>query len=661
MKLSIILFTLLCLITACNISDDGPTQVVKKACEKCSTEQVCFEDLCCTPIAECRPDQCGEIDDGCGSTLDCGTCGCFNDNFAEFCPARPCETAINCNDNKECVYEAISCDGAICQCDDDTCTDEDLRHCRDQNALVCPGNFCDPSPKMENGKIVFQNTCVQPDGASCDSSNLCAEGVCDGSTCIEAECGLCNLGVWECVLDTTEPSCFDIPSPLSPGVTPNCNSNSPDSTFIYVDHISGTDSNGSGTTAQPFKTLTVAIAAAKLRGAKGVIIRSGLIETSTLTIENGISLYGGFSGAPDWKYDGGTFNVEVVAPDLAGNVVGILAHTITEHTVLYQVNILSGPATTPRSSSYGLHAVNANALVLEGVNIVAGPGAKGRDGRSGARGKAGGNGTAGLSRRGAGIGGKNAACPNAEGSDGGLGSTPGGAGANGRTTPKGILGGQGGLPDQNGKAGRTPSFGIVAGSSGSGGTRTFSLESEFYLPTGDGRRGTPGSDGYGGSGGGGSGGRILSGSGLGGGGGGGASGGCGGQAGDAGLAGGGSFGVFALSSTGIQIIRSAIKSSRGGNGGNGGAGGGGGTPGNSGSGGLADSGRRGGRGGEGSAGGSAGSGGGGAGGDTYAIFCENTNISPVETTLEHGEGGIGGSSILNGENGDGAESFNCDP
>jgi len=680
-----------CLTAACNVSDDAAvfvnsnnttnnttnnatnnttnngTNNTPNACDSCSDAEVCFEEACCTPVTQCALDQCGMITDGCGSTIDCGTCGCIDDNFAEFCPSRPCEVATSCNADRECVYEPVTCGGSACVCAGATCTDTEIRDCRDPNALVCPADFCDPSPSMVDGEVVYANACTQPAGANCDFSNLCAEGSCSGATCEEAQCGLCNLGFWECAPTTTDATCYDVPLSAVDAAATNCNDNSANSTFIYLDHVAGTDAAGSGSKAQPYKTFEVAVAAAKQRGAKGVIIRSGLTLNSTLTLENGISLYGGFSGAPNWKYDGGTFNVNVSTTDANGNVIAVMAHDITERTVLYRVNIESGKAVAQKSSSYGVHALNAAGLVLQEVNIVASEGSNGLNGRKGSDGKDGGNGGSGLSDRAPGAPGINSNCALANGGIGGIGAFAGNnSGLSGGATPRNILGGDGGSPTQAGQVGHSTSITGVEGSGGAGGLHAYQLLANLYVPTGDGKEGTDGGEGFGGAGGGGSGGVKFS-TGIstttlpGAGGGGGAAGGCGGKAGSEGLAGGGSFGIFALTSTGLQIIDSSVKSGDAGNGGKGGDGGAFGTPGSFGVGGLAQfTNVFGGHGGPGTRGGAGGAGGGGAGGDTYAIFCEGTTVMSANTTLAHGAAGAGGISAgADGENGAAGDTLNC--
>jgi len=597
------------------------------------------------------------VSDGCGSTIDCGVCGCFNNNFAAFCPTRPCEVATACDANRDCVYEPVTCGGGACLCAGATCTDTEIRDCRDPNALVCPADFCDPSPSMVNGAVVYANTCIEPDGANCDFSNLCAEGVCAGAACAEAQCGLCNLGTWDCAPNTVKATCYDIPLSAASLASTNCNDNSASSTFIFLDHVLGVDAAGSGTRLQPYKTIVAALAAAKSRGAKGVIVRSGLTVTSTLVLENGISIYGGFSGKPTWKSDGGFLNVNPTNVSPGGNMVAVRANDITARTVLYRVHIQAGNATASRASSYGIHATNSGGLVLQEVAIQAGNGAPGTNGSAGAKGGNGGNGGNGSSNRTPGIAGVNSACPTANGAAGGMGGGFGNAGADGGDTPRGLLGGFGGQPGQSGQSGQYSSSFAGGGSGGAGGTWKLT---PLYVPFGDGVRGSDGADGFGGAGGGGSGGVGSPVSLPGAGGGGGAAGGCGGKGGMPGITGGGSFGIFALSSTGLQIIDSTVSSNDGGHGGAGGAGGAFGTPGTAGNRAAGIGSTVSGAGGIGTRGGAGGPGGGGAGGASYGIFCDGTIVAPSGSTFSHGSGGAGGASTgAVGTGGPAGDSFNC--
>ncbi len=75
----------------------------------CSQGQVCNQGSCCT-LATCQPKQCGSFPDGCGGTLDCGTCpggqicvnnGCFIAGNSETC-TESTTSACPCNSNQDC-------------------------------------------------------------------------------------------------------------------------------------------------------------------------------------------------------------------------------------------------------------------------------------------------------------------------------------------------------------------------------------------------------------------------------------------------------------------------------------------------------------------------------------------------------------------------------
>lgn len=423
------------------------------------------------------------------------------------------------------------------------------------------------------------------------------------------------------------------------------------------------------------------MAAAQTRGAKGLIVRDGLVLTTALQVRNGISIYGGYSGVPEWKpVANGWLDVNVTSAPTSGNVVAVFAANITERTVLHRVRIWTGNATVPGSSTYGIHAFNSSSLVLSESQVQSGNGANGSDGSDGARGQDGGNGLHGTNADPTvpywlntipgegGIGGTNSECPIANGGGGGLGgygnqngqagSGPDGAGGLGAG-----IGGTATPGEDGGVSAATPSVGAP----GSRGLANYTITNQIFVNNGNGGNGANGSHGLGGGGGGGAGGSIiLNNSGpdyylYGGGGGGGGAGGCGGGGGGGGSAGGSSFGLFAINSTGLQVIDSSIRSQNGGGGGSGGRAGGWGNRGSSGSagGGFRP---RGGSGGNGRTGAMGGPGGGGAGGISVAIYCENTQISPVRSTMTTRQAGVGGSAyMLNliGEPGFSTNLHNC--
>lgn len=110
---------------------------VTASCGTCAAPQVCggggVPSVCgggstqgpdggaCTPISTCAPGQCGQIADGCGGVLDCGTAACINGTIcggggtANVCGAPACVPVAACPAGMNCGAIADGCGGVI-QC-----------------------------------------------------------------------------------------------------------------------------------------------------------------------------------------------------------------------------------------------------------------------------------------------------------------------------------------------------------------------------------------------------------------------------------------------------------------------------------------------------------------------------------------------------------------
>ena len=65
------------MVTGCGEGDSATENTTVNEQNKENNQQDQNDDTC-TPQDECTSDQCGEVDDGCGGTLDCGECPCQN-------------------------------------------------------------------------------------------------------------------------------------------------------------------------------------------------------------------------------------------------------------------------------------------------------------------------------------------------------------------------------------------------------------------------------------------------------------------------------------------------------------------------------------------------------------------------------------------------------
>ncbi len=433
----------------------------------------------------------------------------------------------------------------------------------------------------------------------------------------------------------------------------------------------GSDSN-SGTQDLPVQSITQGYAIAQSLGKKYLLFSVGTYDlVTTLQLQAGISLYGGYDQNSNWVFSWDNEVVLNISAPLA-----MLADHIVASTVLGHLTIRGGNASTLSESAYGIFINASNGLKIRHCHIMAGKGADGSAGTTvGGTAASGGDGSAGQPgcEDSSGFCG---ACNQPQGGSGGTAShgRNGGKGGNaGRDGDNGIAGSAGvgdaaggpGTPKGQGNWNTPVDYSGITGTDGADGTNgaggTISADSftSAGVTPASGASGTTGSPGNGGGGGGGGGGGETECNSYGGGGGGGGAGGFGGQAGGGGGYGGSSFAIYLWDSN-VEITNSSLVTTGGGLGGDGGTGQEGGTGGQGGHGVLAnagnsyggsdeqDDGSNGGRGGNGGKGGTGGHGGGGPGGCSVGVLLGGTS-NPQLTSISYqlGDAGAGGTSLGN--------------
>lgn len=439
---------------------------------------------------------------------------------------------------------------------------------------------------------------------------------------------------------------------------------------IFVSVSTGNDVNA-GTRLLPVKTITTGINKAVTNGKSQVLVSLGTYN-ETVTMQAGVSIYGGYSAASNWTRSAA--NTTTINGQAGTIYAGVIATGISTATTIDRFVIKSANAagTTTISttifgnSSYGVYTAGCSNLIIKNNTILPGNGATSTAAATGNTGSTGGNGGGGIQGQCDGsisaTGGNGGTSPcsaqaGGKGGNGGFSNTlPATAGTNGVGGATGGFAGNFGNPGSPGSGGTNGTNGS-AGSGSSGATISTGGMISVYWAGQNGTTGGTAGPGNGGGGGGGGGGQFCTfctdGTGNGGGGGGG--GGCGGEGGSGGIPGGGSFGIFFVNTgTGNQCINNNITSGHGGNGGQGGTGGAGGTGGTGASAATnctAEVGASG-KGGNGGTGGQGGGAGGGAGGASYGIF---TNIGASITTTANsvtvGLAGVGGTGGTGGNTG----------
>ncbi len=249
-------------------------------------------DACVALTCEDFNPSCGTHDNGCGGQIRCGECTCSPATVNQDCPPGPCVEAVGCTDRGTCDYQPITCGGQSCgRCAAETCAPDDIRVCGDPGS--CPAAQCDPAPLSSAGGVTYQNIC---------------------SDQVQISCGTCNLGSYQCDADGGF-SCHDIELPAAPNLRANCRGTTRP-TFVYVDP-SYTGDNPTGTRQAPFTTIGAALHGARMVDATALVIggsgemtlpaqsADGRPEAPNygFRIPNGISLFGGYTGAPDFLRD----------------------------------------------------------------------------------------------------------------------------------------------------------------------------------------------------------------------------------------------------------------------------------------------------------------------------------------------------------------------
>ncbi|MEZ4249501.1 MAG: hypothetical protein R3B99_14830 [Polyangiales bacterium] len=478
--------------------------------------------------------------------------------------------------------------------------------------------------------------------------------------------------------------------------------------FVATD---GTDGDLCGTTSEPCQTLGRALSIAAASGLDVAVSQGTYAET--ITLPDGVSIHGGYDRASDWSRSvdhsvivGGALLVD--AGSANARLETLVAVDITTPTTVEHLTIRTPNASDSQTASVlGARLVNAGALALRHVVVLAGAGSVGDDGANGAMGRPGITGSVPLRPTALGVavaGGAGGPAQVCEGTDvrpgtggqGGSGGadpqagclrghvapsggqvgsiacgTTGAVGQNGDCWPLTDInsrdGGAAGVCDFEATGGsavpaQTYAGGVVATTGAIGEVLPRPNVVPPFTPAGEIR--WVGGHGRGGSGGGGGGagdqGDVCASpgrSGSGGGGGGGGSGGCGGRPGQVGGAGGASIGILAIASEGVTFEDVAIASGPGGAGGAGGDGGLGGMGGPGvGSGGTGVDveycttyipPRPGGMGAAGSPGAQGGAGAGGQGGASVGLLlCRSSYVGTPEVRAGlGGEGGIAGDGL----------------
>ncbi|HVU03789.1 MAG TPA: dickkopf-related protein, partial [Polyangiaceae bacterium] len=185
----------------------------------------------------------------------------------------------------------------------------------------------------------------------CRQATTCSlDGKCVYSPLAPATCGTCDLGKPSCA-DPSAPACGDIEVLGLAGAEVNCDSTSPDATFVFVDPTY-TGPSPSGSRTAPFVDLAAALTAASRpgRGATTVVIAGSPVYTSTLVVPDGVSIRGGYSATDDtgaftgvWRRDLSRRPIWNIGPASLGDhvLVGLRAEHVHRTSIVADVTVVT--------------------------------------------------------------------------------------------------------------------------------------------------------------------------------------------------------------------------------------------------------------------------------------------------------------------------------
>ena len=178
----------------CGDMDDGCGGTVN--CGECAEGSTCTEGICvedCVPTNECAGATCGEVDDGCGGSFSCGECpegqGCDAGTCVEGCVPMSCDEGA-CGDMDDGCGGTVSCgacaDGSTCT--EGMCvTDEETS---EEPEVTGPDYVHDVQPIL-GAKCAACHTTGSSGGHSVGVDYLDSQG--DSYYCADLNIGACSV------------------------------------------------------------------------------------------------------------------------------------------------------------------------------------------------------------------------------------------------------------------------------------------------------------------------------------------------------------------------------------------------------------------------------------------------------------------------------------
>jgi hypothetical protein len=184
-----------------NISDGCGSTL---SCGSCTAPNTCggggTANVCGCPPLTCGPEECGILPDGCGGTRDCGSCPAICAACTPFGAA--CVSGEQCcsghcrDEDGTCYYPEQTCRDTGDVCDPEETRGDCCRGSCDAGCCTClaTGEECSQDRACCEGQRCFAEVCCRQIGESCDGHNQCCSGLCEPWYDEGLQCGCGPVG-----------------------------------------------------------------------------------------------------------------------------------------------------------------------------------------------------------------------------------------------------------------------------------------------------------------------------------------------------------------------------------------------------------------------------------------------------------------------------------